>query len=96
MAQDNQSYFLHTVQAGQTLYSISNMYNVSVAQITAINPDCTQMIYVGEVLRIPQNTASADYFFHTIKGGATRSTASRWTYKVSAKDICDLNPGPRC
>jgi LysM repeat protein len=68
------------------------MYNVSVAQITAINPDCTQMIYVGEVLRIPQNTASADYFFHTIKAGDTlyRLTV---TYKVSAKDICDLNPG---
>ena len=32
-AQENQSYFLHTIEKGQSLYSISSMYGVSKADI---------------------------------------------------------------
>ena len=28
-AQENQSYFLHTIEKGQSLYSIAKMYNVT-------------------------------------------------------------------
>ena len=56
-AQENQSYFLHTIEKGQSLYSISSMYGVAQSDI-------------GETL-----------YRLTIK------------YKVSAKAICDANPG---
>ena len=32
-AQENQTYFLHTVEKGQSLYSIASMYGVSQADI---------------------------------------------------------------
>lgn len=39
MAQTQSSdYFLHTITKGQSLYSISSMYNVSTADIIKLNP----------------------------------------------------------
>lgn len=92
-AQEENSYFLHTVKTGQTLYSIASMYNVTVDQVTRLNPGANEMIFTGEVLRIPQQkTSSASPIFHTIKPGETLYKLSQ-IYKVSVKDICDLNPG---
>lgn len=41
-AQENQSYFLHTIEKGQSLYSISSMYGVSQADIIRLNPGCDE------------------------------------------------------
>lgn len=38
LAQENQSYFLHTIEKGQSLYSIASMYGVSQADIVKLNP----------------------------------------------------------
>lgn len=38
VAQENQSYFLHTIEKGQSLYSIASMYGVTPADIIKINP----------------------------------------------------------
>lgn len=93
IAQEENIFFLHTVKAGQTLYSIASMYNVSVDQVTKLNPGANEMIFTGEVLRIPQQKKSTvSPLFHTIKTGETLYKLSQ-TYKVSVKEICDLNPG---
>lgn len=92
-AQENQSYFLHTIEKGQSLYSISSMYNVSQADIIRLNPGSDDKIYVGRTLRIPRTEADAQQeTFHTIVPGETlyRLTVK---YNVSAKAICDANPG---
>lgn len=92
-AQDDESYFQHTVKAGQTLYSIANMYDVTVGQITKMNPTANEMIFVGQILRIPQQKkVTGTPKFHTIMPGETLYRISQ-TYKVSVKDICDENPG---
>lgn len=41
-AQENQSYFLHTIEKGQSLYSISKMYNVTTSDIIRLNPGCDE------------------------------------------------------
>ncbi len=41
-AQENQSYFLHTIEKGQSLYSISKMYNVTTSDIIRLNPAVTK------------------------------------------------------
>ena len=53
-AQENQSYFLHTIEKGQSLYSISSMYGVSQSDIIQLNPGCEEKIYAGQTIRIPQ------------------------------------------
>lgn len=92
-AQENQSYFLHTIEKGQSLYSISSMYGVSQADIIALNPGCEEKIYAGQTIRIPQKqTAQQDETFHTIQAGETLYKLTT-VYKVSAKAICEANPG---
>lgn len=92
-AQENQSYFLHTIEKGQSLYSISSMYGVSKADIIRLNPGCDEKILTGQTLRIPQrNTTQKSEIFHTIQPGETLYKLTT-LYKVSAKAICDANPG---
>lgn len=92
-AQESQSYFLHTIEKGQSLYSIASMYGVSQSDIIKLNPESNEKIYVGRALRIPRGTANGQKdTFHTIGTGETlyRLTLK---YNVSAKTICDANPG---
>lgn len=92
-AQENQTYILHTIEKGQSLYSIASMYGVSQADIVKMNPGSDEKIYIGHTLRIPRNTTgSQKETFHTIEAGETlyRLTVK---YNVSAKAICDANPG---
>lgn len=92
-AQEEQNYFLHTVEAGQSLYAISNMYNVSIADIEKLNPGCDVTLYLGQLLRIPQSKSKdVSSQFHTIKAGETLYRLST-LYKVSVQDICNANPG---
>ncbi len=48
------SSFKHTIKRGESLYSISKMYNVTIAEILELNPGTTKRINAGDVLRIPQ------------------------------------------
>ena len=69
-AQENQSYFLHTIEKGQSLYSIASMYNISQADIVKLNPGSDDKIYVGRALRIPRTDANTQKeTFHTIAPG---------------------------
>mgnify|MGYP001450230283 CR=1 FL=1 len=93
VAQENQSYFLHTIEKGQSLYSIASMYGVSQSDIIKLNPGSDEKIYIGRALRIPRSAANVQKeTYHTIEAGETlyRLTVK---YNVSAKAICDANPG---
>ena len=94
VAQENKTYILHTVEKGQSLYSIASMYNVAQADIVKLNPGSNEKIYVGHTLRIPivQRTETPSETFHTIEAGETLYRLSL-KYKVTAQAICDANPG---
>ena len=64
MAQSAAGHFLHTVTKGQSLYSISSMYNVSVADIVKMNPGSDTGIKAGQTLKIPQTSAENQVVFH--------------------------------
>ena len=51
------SYYLHTVQAKQTLYSISKVYGIDIARIEAANPATKNGLRVNQVIRIPAGNA---------------------------------------
>lgn len=92
-AQENQSYFLHTIEKGQNLYSISSMYNVTTADIARLNPGCEDKIYAGQTIKIPKVKASQKgETFHTIQAGETLYKLTT-LYHVTAKAICEANPG---
>ena len=76
-APQSENTFSHTIMRGQTLYSISTMYGVSVDDIIRLNPGSEKQVKAGETLRIPQQTKKSDgtvqnrLHFHTIQAGET-------------------------
>ena len=93
-AQENQSYILHVVEKGQSLYSIASMYGVSQDEIVRLNPGSDQRIYAGRSLRIPRQADNQTQTgtFHTIQAGETLYRLGV-KYNVSAQAICQANPG---
>lgn len=92
-AQENQTYIIHTIQKGQSLYSISNMYGTTVDAIVKLNPGSDQVIVEGKQLKVPRpDTITDQGTYHTILQGETLYGLSQ-KYKVSVKSILDANPG---
>ena len=92
MAQHTSGHFMHTVTKGQSLYSISAMYNVPMAEIVKMNPGSDSGIKVGQALKIPQTDAENQVVFHTIQAGETLYKLSV-KHGVSVERICRANPG---
>ena len=92
MAQSTSGHFLHTVTKGQSLYSISSMYNVPISDIVKLNPGSDERIKVGQALKIPQTSAENQVVFHTIQAGETLYKLSV-KHGVSVERICRANPG---
>ncbi len=91
--------FYHTIERGQTVYSIATMYKVSVDDIYRLNPESRAGIKTGSVLKIPQESASSaasgdaeSYTFHTIQAKETLYALSV-RYKVTPADLMKANPG---
>lgn len=89
-SQDNESYFLHTIERGQTIFSIANMYGVTQDAILKLNPGSETGIKAGEVLKIPQKSGS--YIYHTIQPKETLYSLAR-QYYMKGEDIIAVNPG---
>ena len=87
-------YFLHTITKGQSLYSISSMYNVSIDDIVRLNPGSDKQIREGAALKIPQAVSdnSDKPVFHTIQAGETLYRLSV-KYNITTQAICEANPG---
>ena len=89
--------FQHTVTRGTTLFSISQMYNTTVAEIKRVNPGLTDDINEGQVINIPQQkistpTSEENYLFHTIQPKETLHSVSR-QYSLKPEDLMNANSG---
>lgn len=47
------TFFIHKVEAGQTLYSICKLYNVKEEAVIALNPEAKAGLKIGQDLKIP-------------------------------------------
>ncbi|MDR0729611.1 MAG: LysM peptidoglycan-binding domain-containing protein, partial [Prevotellaceae bacterium] len=56
---DGVLYYVHVVKKGETLYSLSKAYNVTVEWITQANPELSEGLKVGRNIRIPVTEANA-------------------------------------
>lgn len=94
---------IHTVNKGQTLYSISKLYDTTIENIVKMNPGCENKLSVGQQLRIEKGAkdesiktiVSKDEYgtiSHTIQSGETLYRLGKM-YGIDPQDICDVNPG---
>ncbi len=93
---NNNKFYLHKVEKGQTLYSVSKAYNVSQKEIIKANNLSSVEIKSGQLLKIPyvkkeNNDTSPDFFYHKVKKGETLFSLSQ-KYYVTVEDIIETNP----
>lgn len=87
----------HTVEKGETLYSISQIYKISVIEIMEWNDLLSSTLDVGQVLVIKGNAAKPppDYILdgmriHVVQAGEGLYAVAR-TYEVSVDDLVSWN-----
>lgn len=89
-------YFIHTVQPGETLSSLSRTYNVSINDIKAMNPELADYLVIGHEMKIPQPKSlyinESQYTYHTIEPKETLFSVAK-KYGVSMQNIIDENIG---
>jgi len=72
---------VYVVQRGDTLYSIANKYNITVAELKAANNLTSNLLNVGQSLLIPTTTpeppASDEYLIYNVKRGDSLYSIAR-------------------
>ena len=84
------NYPVYTVVSGDTLYSISKRYNVSVDSIKALNNLKSNLLMVGQRLQIPLDEVTSSNFVYTVKRGDTLYSISN-SYNTTVDKIMSLN-----
>ncbi|MBK7713208.1 MAG: LysM peptidoglycan-binding domain-containing protein [Bacteroidales bacterium] len=95
-------YYIHQVKKGETAYSISKAYVITVEDLTKENPPAVYGLNEGQTLRIPVKPVSesavsqpnctktnhdeSKFIYHNLKPGETIYFLSK-TYDVSENDI---------
>jgi len=101
-------YYIHQVKKGETAYSISKAYSITVEELTRENPPAVYGVNEGQALRIPvkpvAEAASSEslviknkhdetkFIYHNLKPGETVYFLSK-SYDVSENEIIQSNPG---
>lgn len=95
---ESENIFIHTVQPGETLYAIANMYHVTTQKLIELNPGSDKGIKIGFELRIPQSDSNAStnadnkYVYHTIAPKETLFSVQK-KYNSTIESIMIENPG---
>lgn len=73
--QDPSGFRIHSISAGETLYSIGVRYGVKAQDIISVNPSLNvQQLPIGTAIRIPQTIIPNEdehYYYHRIAAGET-------------------------
>ena len=82
----------YTVKAGDTLYGISNQFGVSVVDLKNANGLTSNVIKLGQVLKIPVLSGSnpSSVFTYTVKSGDSLYNIAR-RYETTVDEIIKLN-----
>ncbi len=87
------TYYVHFVEAGNTLYGIHQLYGVAPEEILGANPGMTDQLEIGQKILIPAKEAAvAKDITHTVLAGETLYGISK-KYKCTLEEIAALNPG---
>ncbi|MBR5982805.1 MAG: LysM peptidoglycan-binding domain-containing protein [Bacteroidales bacterium] len=93
--ENGQKFYLHTVQQGQTLYSICKAYSAKEKDVLNVNPELqTGTLSIGQIIKIPiENEISKDgkYIVYSVKKGETLYSLLK-RFNTTEKEFYDANP----
>ncbi len=84
----NKNEINYTVKKGDTLYSISKAYNISIDDLKKANNLNTNTLSIGQILKIPNNTNN--YISYTVKKGDTLYSIAN-KFNISITELMNLN-----
>ncbi len=87
----DQTFFIHTVEKGNTLYNISKTYAVSPNIVLKYNPAINDGLKLGMKLKIPKvNQKEEEFIYHIVKKKETLYQIAK-IYNVTVNDILRIN-----
>ncbi len=90
------SYYLHTVQPGQTLYSICKAYGANIDEVKSLNDKKDNVLSLYEVLKVPYTDPFVQqddkFYYHKVLKGETFYSIAR-LYKIKPKRLLKFNEG---
>ena len=99
---DGESYYVHSVRHGETLYSLSKLYDVSEEDILRSNPHTAEGLRDDHVIKIPLRNTSLDnmssrkqarlFDSHIVNAGETLYSISR-RYEIPVNVLLEDNEG---
>lgn len=99
---NGKEFYIHVVEKGEGLYRISVNYGVSMSEILQANPDISQQLQLGQIVRVPvisgrnsdgeEMQQSREYVYHTVEKGQTAYFISR-KYNLTLEQLYQFNPG---
>ena len=104
---DGRTFYLHTVEKGQTLYGLTKAYGVTESDILKYNEAAKEGLKTGQILRIPKTESVVDlsaspkdtippaeygFIFHQVKAGETLYRIMK-QYKISLENLKKYNSG---
>lgn len=86
-----ENYTTYIVKKGDNLYSIANRYNTTVDNIKTLNNLQTNLLSIGQSLKIPTTTSSNDnYITYTVRRGDSLYKIAK-AYNTTVDDLIKLN-----
>lgn len=84
----------YTVQSGDSLWSIAKKFNISVEELKAANQLTSNLLKVGQILKIPktqiEQTDTEDYIVYTVKSGDSLYKIAT-QYNLTTNDLINYN-----
>lgn len=86
------NYISYTVKSGDSLYSIARNYNTTVDDIKTLNNLTSNLLSIGQILRIPTTTTTPEtsYLNYTVKSGDSLYQIAI-QYNTTVSEIKNLN-----
>lgn len=100
---DGQTFYMYTVEPGNTLFGISRAFSANMDEIKAANPGAAEGLEIGQEIRIPLESINrrqarrsevvtdGAYLLHTVQRKETLFSIAK-AYGVSVNDLAELNP----
>ena len=83
-------YFEYTVRSGDTLWQLARRYGTTVDAIKSLNGLTSDVLSIGQVLKIPTSDSEPPYFEYTVRSGDTLWLIAR-RYGTTVDAIKSLN-----
>lgn len=96
-----EQYYIHTVEKGETLYSLARKYDLSEEEVQQANPQTLEGLQVGQTLKLPVNKSEKKlskrqerrlFNTHKVNQGETLYSISR-RYEIPVTTLIEDNEG---